>query len=303
MFKKKAFVEGKGYIADFALSEPDKIKYSMHDGFAQEFDSDQQIIDLIEKHNIPAESVKVVQKLVNIKPANDAEYESDLDLITRDDVIDFVESRNDNIGKIVNSVLKTNRQLHEEAAGMNLENSFFAFNKIDPDAIPEDELEREAMRRFFAGEEPNWTTGICEFLQAGYGECSSNGYYEFTLPYPAEQWSKEKKPHDLKIRLNGMKYKARIVPFNSNEIIKRNFLHLHYWNGVKLPDDAKLEESFNWYCETLKETKDGNSFKVTNAVGENVQEHKGRMYLEIVDETYQPTGLTNEEWLNKPIDK
>lgn len=87
--------------------------------------------------------------------------------------------------------MKTNRQLHEEAAGMNLEDSFFAFNKINPDEIPDDELEKEAIRRFNAGEEPGWTTGICGFLQAGYGVLSDSGYWEFTLPAPAEQWSKK----------------------------------------------------------------------------------------------------------------
>lgn len=35
--------------------------------------------------------------------------------------------------------MKTNRQLHEEAAGMNLDDNFFLVNGIDPDAVPESE--------------------------------------------------------------------------------------------------------------------------------------------------------------------
>lgn len=35
---------------------------------------------------------------------------------------------------------RTNRQVHEEAAGMNLDDAFFTFNKIDPDAVHVEEM-------------------------------------------------------------------------------------------------------------------------------------------------------------------
>ena len=52
--------------------------------------------------------------------------------------------------------------------------------------------EDEALRRWKAGEKPSFSTGICESLTAGYGELDSCGYWEFQLPYPAEQWMTER---------------------------------------------------------------------------------------------------------------
>ena len=158
------------------------------------------------------------------------------------------------------------------------------------------EAEKEAMRRYFAGEDPGWTTGVCEFLQAGYGKLSDLGYWEFTLPAPAEQWQK-KKDFQLKVKLNGMKYKARIIPFDSNEIIKRNFVHwcydYHFWSDKH--SEESMKTSYDFYVNRLRETRDASGFLLTASVGESVQEHKGRIYLEIVDPTYPAAGRTPEE--------
>ncbi len=39
----------------------------------------------------------------------------------------------------------------------------------------------EAYRRYRNGEAPSFSTGICEFLTAGYGHLDAYGYYEFPL--------------------------------------------------------------------------------------------------------------------------
>lgn len=201
--------------------------------------------------------------------------------------------------------MKTNRQLHEEAAGMNLENLFFAMNGIDPDAIPDDQYpskldiitkeeteafldkdnEHRAMVRFFNGEEPGFSSGICEFLTCGYGKLSDLGYWEYPLPAPAEQWLTPKtRQHDLKVKIGGMKFKARIVDVKSGEIIKRNYLHMHnddIGNGLS---------RFGTLHETIKHAALHGRLFVTKAVGESVTEHTQRTYIEVVDETYVPTG-------------
>jgi hypothetical protein len=51
-----------------------------------------------------------------------------------------------------------------------------------------DDYETEALRRWESGEKPSFSTGICESLTAGYGKLDDHGYWEFQLPYPAEQW-------------------------------------------------------------------------------------------------------------------
>ncbi len=158
-------------------------------------------------------------------------------------------------------------------------------------------LEAEALRRFFAGEEPTFSTGTCEFLTAGYGEISEFGYWEYPLPAPCEQWYK-KKDFDFKTKINGMKYKVRVVPFGSEEIIKRNFVHYLYWDHV---DNHKKKESFDYIVDRLKNRGTAFNFLPTRSVGDFVLEHGSRMYLEVVDETYPAAGLTHDEFCNTPI--
>lgn len=199
--------------------------------------------------------------------------------------------------------MKTNRQLHEEAAGMNLEDSFFTISGIDPDAIPASEMsskldsitkeeseawldkdnEHRAMVRFFNGEEPGFSTGICEFLTCGYGKLSHLGYWEYPLPAPSEQWFKPKnRTHDLKVKIGGMKFKVRVVDVKSGEIIKRNYLHIH--------NDDLQPGRFGSLHEAIKQAALSGRLFVTKAVGESVTEHTQRTYIEVVDETYVPTG-------------
>jgi hypothetical protein len=47
--------------------------------------------------------------------------------------------------------------------------------------------EFEAIQRWERGEAPGFSTGICDGLTCGYGECSFGGYWQFPL-YPAEDY-------------------------------------------------------------------------------------------------------------------
>lgn len=49
-------------------------------------------------------------------------------------------------------------------------------------------FEQEALARWKNGEEPKFSTGVCESLTCGYGELSEYGYWQFPL-YPAEKYS------------------------------------------------------------------------------------------------------------------
>ena len=40
---------------------------------------------------------------------------------------------------------------------------------------------KQAYQRFFAGEKPSFSTGICETPTAGYGELGTLGYFEYPL--------------------------------------------------------------------------------------------------------------------------
>lgn len=51
-------------------------------------------------------------------------------------------------------------------------------------SMPENQV--EAIRRFKAGETPCFSTGICESVTAGYGDCDFYGYWEFPLPVNQE---------------------------------------------------------------------------------------------------------------------
>lgn len=186
--------------------------------------------------------------------------------------------------------MKTNRQLHEEAAGMNLEDSFFTMNGIDPDAFPNDIEEMEAMCRYFAGEEPTFSTGICGVLTAGYGECCEYGYWEFPLPDPCEQWLNPKsRKYDLKLKIGSLKFKVRIVDINSGEIIKRNYLHIHN-------EDIALEKhgSIN---EAIKQAELSGRLFITKVAGESVTQHPQRTYIEVVDEAYISTGALSYDFV------
>lgn len=55
--------------------------------------------------------------------------------------------------------------------------------------------EHEAIKRWEAGEQPGFSTGICESLTCGYGNLDNYGYWEFPL-YPAEDYLKSKKVHN-----------------------------------------------------------------------------------------------------------
>lgn len=164
--------------------------------------------------------------------------------------------------------------------------------------------EKEAMRRFFAGMEPNFSHCCIDEenkpLTAGYGKLDDWGHWEYPLPEPVDQWrSISSKEHDLIIKFENNNYKVRIVPFNCNEIIKRNFLHYCYWNSDKLPKNINvLQHRFKEYIEhVLKADGDTSDFTVCNSVGELVCDHKSRIYLEIIDEAYIPRGKTFIEWL------
>lgn len=52
--------------------------------------------------------------------------------------------------------------------------------------------EIEACRRWANGEDPDFSTGICSSLTAGYGKLDENGYFEFPL-HPAEHYLEELK--------------------------------------------------------------------------------------------------------------
>lgn len=47
--------------------------------------------------------------------------------------------------------------------------------------------EQHALDLWNAGEQPSFSTGICESLTCGYGTLDDSGYWEFPL-YPAEQY-------------------------------------------------------------------------------------------------------------------
>jgi hypothetical protein len=55
--------------------------------------------------------------------------------------------------------------------------------------------EREAIRRWEAGEKPSFSTGVCESLTCGYGRLDDSGYFEFPL-YPAERYLYPLNPRD-----------------------------------------------------------------------------------------------------------
>lgn len=50
-------------------------------------------------------------------------------------------------------------------------------------------FEQEAIARWNNGEEPRFSSGVCDDLTCGYGELSQWGYWQFPL-YPAEKYSK-----------------------------------------------------------------------------------------------------------------
>jgi hypothetical protein len=47
--------------------------------------------------------------------------------------------------------------------------------------------EYEAIKRWEAGEDPCFSTGICESTTCGYGKLDEYGYWQFPL-YPAEEY-------------------------------------------------------------------------------------------------------------------
>lgn len=47
--------------------------------------------------------------------------------------------------------------------------------------------EYEAVCRWNNGEQPSFSTGICENLTCGYGTLDNSGYWQFPL-YPAEDY-------------------------------------------------------------------------------------------------------------------
>lgn len=48
--------------------------------------------------------------------------------------------------------------------------------------------EYEAIQRWEAGQDPSFSTGVCESLTCGYGRLDDYGYFQFPL-YPAEKYS------------------------------------------------------------------------------------------------------------------
>ena len=57
--------------------------------------------------------------------------------------------------------------------------------------------EYEAEERWARGDDPSFSTGICESLTCGYGKLDDYGYWQFPL-YPAEDYLR-----------SGAKYKER----------------------------------------------------------------------------------------------
>lgn len=51
-------------------------------------------------------------------------------------------------------------------------------------------IEYEACKRWANGQDPNFSTGVCGELTAGYGELDEYGYFEYPL-YPAEHYLEE----------------------------------------------------------------------------------------------------------------
>jgi hypothetical protein len=41
---------------------------------------------------------------------------------------------------------------------------------------------REAFKRYLRGDRLTFSTGICESLTAGFGECNHYGYFEYPMP-------------------------------------------------------------------------------------------------------------------------
>lgn len=54
----------------------------------------------------------------------------------------------------------------------------------------EDQNELIAIEWFKQGIKPTFSHAIFEELTAGYGKLDSLGFWEYQLPFPAEQWSK-----------------------------------------------------------------------------------------------------------------
>jgi hypothetical protein len=54
--------------------------------------------------------------------------------------------------------------------------------KTPQDPVVYGDSEREAMRRFIAGEEYSLSHNIADELTAGYGDCDANGFWQFQLP-------------------------------------------------------------------------------------------------------------------------
>lgn len=46
----------------------------------------------------------------------------------------------------------------------------------------DDAAVREAFTRYLQGDKLTFSSGICEGLTAGFGECNCHGYWEFPLP-------------------------------------------------------------------------------------------------------------------------
>lgn len=68
-------------------------------------------------------------------------------------------------------------------------------------------------------------------------------------------------------------------------------------NSLGRLSDEDRKEQYEYYVGRLKETRDASSFLITASVGDSVQEHKTRIYLEIVDPTYPASGKTPEEYM------
>jgi len=43
------------------------------------------------------------------------------------------------------------------------------------------EQEKIALNKFYSGEQPTYSTGVCGSLTCGYGELDFNGYWEYPL--------------------------------------------------------------------------------------------------------------------------
>lgn len=84
-----------------------------------------------------------------------------------------------------NTILKCRTTIEEV-----MDNHMKMINRPEPStgALEDMVREHEALRRWNEGENPKFSTGICESLTCGYGKCNDLGYFEFPL-YPAEQYS------------------------------------------------------------------------------------------------------------------